>query len=68
MTAQVFTDFFVHEHNRREVVEQEYEAAKAHYDEVLLQDWTSDDAQKRFRAASDRLSAARERWRELLCE
>jgi hypothetical protein len=62
MTARVLSNIFTIEHNRLAVARQEFEAASAHYDDVLSQDWTSDEAQSRFRAASDRRTEPREAY------
>ena len=67
MTALVLRAF-THDHNRAEVVRQEYEMAKEHYRQVLLHcDPLNSDHTRRFHDALDRLDAARERWLGVVC-
>lgn len=62
MTAQVI-QAFAHEYNRAAVAEQEYEAAKEHYHQVLThRNPLNPEHNRRFRDASDRLDMARQRW------
>lgn len=63
MTARVLTDFFTHQYNQREVIKQDYEAAKEHFREVCLHRIAGNvDHDQRFRDALDRQSAAREHY------
>ena len=67
MTDRVLTDFFTHQHNHREVIEQEYGAAKEHFREVCQNRIAgNEDHDRRFRDAVDRQAAARGRYVELL--
>ena len=58
---------FSHEHNAKDVAQQEYELAKDHYQEVLhFLDWTMPNAPERFHAALEHRDEARKRYFEFL--
>ena len=68
MTALVLENLFTHEHNRREVARQEYEAAKQHFREVRQHRIAGNaDHDRRFHDAVEQQRAARDRFVELLC-
>jgi hypothetical protein len=63
VNPMVIYEGFTHTHNAHEVIRQEYQLAKQHFQEVLMyRDSTNPDHQKRFRDALDRQEAAREAY------
>lgn len=66
MTAQVLR-VFTHEHNAEDVARQEYQLAKAHFRQVVLnRACRMSGYDEQFRAASDRRAAAFERLLRIL--
>ena len=67
MTALVIQNVFTHEHNPLEVARQEYDLAKEHFRQVVLNRVIGIPGhERRFRDALDRKIAARDRFVEML--
>jgi hypothetical protein len=69
MNAQVIYEGFTHQHNTLDVARQEYDLAKAHFNDVCqYRNSLNQEHNRRFTDAIERKRLARDRFVKLLCE